>query len=443
MSSLRKGMPNSLVFVSITILLFTVSGMVVAQGDCDLDDAGLLYTRASGKQDDGNYEGAITDYTCAIELNPDYADAYLGRGQSRYFLRHFEQAFEDFSYVIELDPENSVAYGGRGWSYLYLDDPRNAILDLNRAIELDPDYTVAYNGRGRSYYFLGLYEQALEDFNRVIELEPENNVAYVWRGWSYFESDDHENATLDFDRAIELDPDFAGAYVGRGWSYFERDGFEINAALDFSIAIELDPDLTGAYLGRGQSLYVLARYEQALADLNEYVERAGEENVAPEILDRIAELETHIASELEADTEQESDDYPGVVITRELSFWGRNILGGFADVVPSTWIAESEELARYEIHLLAHETFVETCSYTGNLRLHRIQIDVEVTISDLLTGEQVDNHTFTGSEPEACPETITVNQEQTVSWTIGNPVSADFEQWLLDTQITADMPGMP
>ena len=63
-----------------------------------------------------NYEGAIVAFTEAIEIDPNQADAYIGRGNA-YILsgeteEHLAQALADYQQVLELDETNAQAYLG-------------------------------------------------------------------------------------------------------------------------------------------------------------------------------------------------------------------------------------------------------------------------------------------------------------------------------------------
>ncbi len=43
----------------------------------------------------GRYEQALADYTRAIEINPDFAEAYRSRAVANYFLRRYDAAWAD------------------------------------------------------------------------------------------------------------------------------------------------------------------------------------------------------------------------------------------------------------------------------------------------------------------------------------------------------------
>ena len=63
-----------------------------------------------------NYEGAILDYTKAINLNPKYLEAFYWRGKAKHDSGDFQSAINDFTKVIEIDPKNENAYIDRGRS---------------------------------------------------------------------------------------------------------------------------------------------------------------------------------------------------------------------------------------------------------------------------------------------------------------------------------------
>ena len=60
---------------------------------------------------------AIADYNKAIDMNPDFADAYDNRGLTFYKQGSFTQAIVDFNKAIEINPNDSEEYNNRGACY--------------------------------------------------------------------------------------------------------------------------------------------------------------------------------------------------------------------------------------------------------------------------------------------------------------------------------------
>ena len=73
-------------------------------------------------------EGAVPDFSRAIEIDPERVDAYKNRGLMRFRLgesefsrgntkaaqRLYETAIEDYTQAIKLNPEDTETYSKRG-----------------------------------------------------------------------------------------------------------------------------------------------------------------------------------------------------------------------------------------------------------------------------------------------------------------------------------------
>src|SRR5437870_530275 len=70
-------------------------------------NAVAYYARGNGYLEMYELDLALVDFSKAIELDPKYADAYIGRGLSQ---RELDKAMVDFNRAIELDPTNARAY---------------------------------------------------------------------------------------------------------------------------------------------------------------------------------------------------------------------------------------------------------------------------------------------------------------------------------------------
>ena len=214
----------------------------------------------------GNFKQAIKDYNEAIKLKSDFAKAYYNRGIAYAKKGNFKQAIKDFNEAIDRKPDFADAYNNRGSAYSDKSEFDQAIQDFNEAIELEPDYAEAYCNRGNAYSDKSDFDQAIQDYNEAIKLKLDFAGAYNNRGIAYVKKGNFKQAIKDFNEAIDRKPDFADAYNNRGNAYSDKGNFD-QAMQDFDKAIELKPDLAGAYFNRGCTWLHLGEWEKAKADL--------------------------------------------------------------------------------------------------------------------------------------------------------------------------------
>ena len=159
---------------------------------------------AFAKDDLGDYTGAIQDYNKAIELDPDFVDAYNNRGIDKHSLGDKIGAIQDYNKAIELDPYKADVYYNRAIAKSRLGDGRGAIQDYNKAIEFDPSHGSAYHNRGGAKFKLEDYIGAIQDYNKAIELDPSHGSAYYLRAVAKIFLGDKEGGCLDLSKAGEL-----------------------------------------------------------------------------------------------------------------------------------------------------------------------------------------------------------------------------------------------
>jgi tetratricopeptide (TPR) repeat protein len=163
-----------------------------------------LFTQAKDKGDKGDNQGAIADYTQAIQIKPDYAEAYSNRGDARSELKDHQGAIEDYSQAIKLKPDYADAYNSRGVDRFDLGDKRGAIEDYSQAIKLKPDYAEAYSNRGNARSELKDHQGAIEDYSQAIKLKPDYADAYYNRGSARSDLGDKRGAIADSQQAAKL-----------------------------------------------------------------------------------------------------------------------------------------------------------------------------------------------------------------------------------------------
>ncbi|MDQ2920246.1 MAG: tetratricopeptide repeat protein, partial [Acidobacteriota bacterium] len=116
----------------------------------------------------GDPDGAISDYTKAIELDPRYAQAYGNRGLVRESKGDLDGAISDYTKAIEMDPRHALAnYNRRGVARYSKGDPEGAISDYTKAIELDPRDVQPYNNL--AWLWATSPKEAVRDGKKAVE----------------------------------------------------------------------------------------------------------------------------------------------------------------------------------------------------------------------------------------------------------------------------------
>ena len=65
----------------------------------------LTYNRGIAKARLGRHQDAIADIDQAIQLRPDFADAYSNRGNTKVLLGRYQEAIADYDQAIRLQPD--------------------------------------------------------------------------------------------------------------------------------------------------------------------------------------------------------------------------------------------------------------------------------------------------------------------------------------------------
>ena len=245
------------------------------------------------------FECAIEQYDAAIEINRDYAAAYVYRGNCKLGLGQHEEAILDFDEAIHINPEYAQAYNNRGGAKVGFGRHEEAIVDYDTAIRMNSEYAEAYYNRGVVKAGLGRHEEAIVDYDAAIRTNSAYVEAYCNRGVVKADLGRHEEAIVDYDAAVRVDPEYAEAYYNRGVvkaglgrheeaiadydaairtnsayveAYCNRGvakaglGRHEGAIADYDAAIRINPEYAEAYLNRGADKATLGRYEEAIAD---------------------------------------------------------------------------------------------------------------------------------------------------------------------------------
>ena len=83
-----------------------------------------------------DYQGAISDYTKAIDIDPNYSIAYFNRGVVKSKLKDYYGAISDYNKAIEHNPNHRNSYINRGIAKENIGDLEGACLDWQKAANI-------------------------------------------------------------------------------------------------------------------------------------------------------------------------------------------------------------------------------------------------------------------------------------------------------------------
>src|SRR5688572_23623176 len=109
-----------------------------------------------------------------------------------------DEAIRKFTRAIELNPNFADAYANRCRAYVLIDNPDAALADCDQAIKLNPKLWTSYYNRGLIFHGRMNFEKAFQDYSTVISLKDDISMAYYYRAMLYSGiPQDYEKAILD------------------------------------------------------------------------------------------------------------------------------------------------------------------------------------------------------------------------------------------------------
>ncbi|MDE0316621.1 MAG: hypothetical protein OXM61_17180 [Candidatus Poribacteria bacterium] len=143
--------------------------------DSNLDSkcAKVYNYRGIAKSKIGKYNGAISDYDKAIELNGAFFQAYYNRSISKGKIEKYFDALTDIELAIFFCRGSSRFRNMRGVIKGKLGFHKEAITDFDTAIEVNPKLIIAYYNRGIAKRLIGRKREGDRDLQEGLYLAEE------------------------------------------------------------------------------------------------------------------------------------------------------------------------------------------------------------------------------------------------------------------------------
>ena len=121
--------------------------------------------------------GAEAQFKKAIDIRPDFYEAYNNLGLAISDQGRREEAVTAFKKALELSPEAPEAYNNLGCLYKGKKDYQQAVEYFNQAIAKQSDYSLAYLNLGTAYEEMEKFDLAIKSWEKVLAVQPTNDEA--------------------------------------------------------------------------------------------------------------------------------------------------------------------------------------------------------------------------------------------------------------------------
>jgi tetratricopeptide (TPR) repeat protein len=212
-----------------------------------------------------NIELAIEHFVRATQLDPLYADAWMGLGESWVLLPIWE-----FSY--EKAPEQL----------------KQAKLAAERALALNPTSGRAYAVLGYMHMLKLEWRESFENFELALSFEPENAYILHWYAFALMSVGDYPMTETVYKKALKLDP------LSRIINTNAAEQFNLKGQYDIALeridkTLALAPDLAFAWHTKGVSHIAKGEFDSARAAFQKEFELGSQQPLKLEVLDFIEE----------------------------------------------------------------------------------------------------------------------------------------------------------
>ena len=258
------------------------------------DSSQYYFQKGLGESALHHFAVAGKNFDKAIQLNPNFTEAYLANGKVNLEMSRIYEANQNFTKAYQLQPANSEVIKGLtnlyfnnrqfqkaidlaqkcndcdntdrilGMSYYHTEDYGKAIQFLLKAISKNgKDGEVAYT-LGRTYLELENEKNAIPQFQKAVALEPSKSQWAYELGLIYYNQNDYKSALKYFSLAEEngyhKNNDF---YENYGFAQLYTGDAE-NGLKTLTLILERKPNNTELLNNIANAMYETKRYEAAL-----------------------------------------------------------------------------------------------------------------------------------------------------------------------------------
>jgi tetratricopeptide (TPR) repeat protein len=150
--------------------------------------------------------GSLAHFQKAIDLYPQYAEAYQLLGVMHMQSGKFADAEPELQKATDIEPNLSTAYFALGVCRNVMAKYPEAETALLKGLELDPQSADGHYQLGNTYWALGRWQDAEQQAQKAVTLKPDMAGVHVLEGDIALRKHDLPGALKEYKEGVRLDP---------------------------------------------------------------------------------------------------------------------------------------------------------------------------------------------------------------------------------------------
>lgn len=150
----------------------------------------------------GNHRQAISAFKEAVQLDPEFARAYVNLGVAHLYQRQYDRAREYFTKSLGIFPESELAHYNLGLVHAHTGDLNGAIAEFRMAIQINPDNCETHIELGKTFYKLKDFDRAAEQYRKALAIDSLYVSAFYYLGVIDWQQGQPEAARRAWERAL-------------------------------------------------------------------------------------------------------------------------------------------------------------------------------------------------------------------------------------------------
>ena len=226
----------------------------------------------------GKIAEAISHYSEALRINPNYAIAHNNIGDGLDKKGRINEAIDHYLQALREKPDFEEAHENLGNVFLKQDKVSEAVEQFNAALRINPEFTAAYNSLAVALIRMGKTDEALAELQKALQINPGDADTQVNLGSALLSLGRVDEAMVHFRKALQIKPDIPEVHSNLG-VVLASSGKVEEAITHFRKALQIDPDNAQAFGNLNKTLAVLKEIDANIVKIKQDLKLKPEDPV--------------------------------------------------------------------------------------------------------------------------------------------------------------------